>query len=70
MVEVAGFSRALGLMRSSFLRLGVRTLVVFVLVTVFYASCTARVLPKQWGVEQRKFGFKRGIVDQIGRAHV
>ena len=34
------------------------------LVAVFYGACTARVRPNEWGVEQRKFGFKRGIVDR------
>jgi regulator of protease activity HflC (stomatin/prohibitin superfamily) len=50
-------------MKSSFVRLAFRLFLGLVLLTVFYASCTARVLPNQWGVEQRKFGFKRGIVD-------
>jgi len=63
MVQVAGLTQAIGLMRSSFMRLTFRLLFVLVLLTVFYASCTARVLPNQWGVEQKKFGFKRGIVD-------
>jgi len=63
MVQVAGLSQAIGVMKSSFMRLTFRLLFVLVLLTVFYASCTARVLPNQWGVEQKKFGFKRGIVD-------
>jgi regulator of protease activity HflC (stomatin/prohibitin superfamily) len=32
--------------------------------TLFYASCTGRVLPNQYGVEQRKLGVKTGIVDK------
>jgi regulator of protease activity HflC (stomatin/prohibitin superfamily) len=63
MVQVAGLSQAIGVMKSSFMRLTFRLLFVLVLLTVFYAACTARVLPNQWGVEQKKFGFKRGIVD-------
>ena len=37
---------------------------MLLLVFVFYGACTVRVLPNEWGVEQRKFGFKRGIVDR------
>jgi regulator of protease activity HflC (stomatin/prohibitin superfamily) len=34
------------------------------LVLIVYSSCTARVLPNQWGVEQRRFGTKVGIEDR------
>jgi regulator of protease activity HflC (stomatin/prohibitin superfamily) len=64
MVEVAGVARAAALLRSSLTRLTVRSVVLVVLVVLFYSSCTTRVRPDEWGVEQRKFGFKRGIVDQ------
>jgi regulator of protease activity HflC (stomatin/prohibitin superfamily) len=63
MVQVAGLRQAISVMRSSFVRLTLRLGVALVLLVVFYASCTARVRPNEWGVEQRKFGFKRGIVD-------
>jgi regulator of protease activity HflC (stomatin/prohibitin superfamily) len=63
MVQVAGLGRAIGVMKSSFVRLTLRLGVTIVLLSIFYAACTARVLPNQWGVEQRKFGFKRGIAD-------
>ena len=64
MVEVAGAARAVALLRSSLIRLTVRGVVAVVRVFLFYGSCTTRVRPNEWGVEQRKFGLKRGIVDQ------
>jgi regulator of protease activity HflC (stomatin/prohibitin superfamily) len=64
MVEVAGFTRAAGALRSSVGRVTAHVAVAFVLVLVFYGACTTRVRPNEWGVEQRKFGFKRGIVDR------
>ena len=64
MVEVAGVARAGALLRSSLTRLTVRGVVAVGLVLLFYGSCTTRVRPNEWGVEQRKFGLKRGIVDQ------
>jgi regulator of protease activity HflC (stomatin/prohibitin superfamily) len=63
MVQVAALGQAIGLMKSSVVRLALRLLVLLVLVSVFYGACTVRVLPNEWGVEQKKFGFKRGIVD-------
>jgi len=64
MVEVAGVSRAAAALRSSFGRVTARALVLLLLLVVFYGACTTRVRPNEWGVEQRKFGFKRGIVDR------
>jgi regulator of protease activity HflC (stomatin/prohibitin superfamily) len=64
MVEVAGVSRAAAALRSSLGRVTARALVLFLLLAVFYGACTTRVRPNEWGVEQRKFGFKRGIVDR------
>src|SRR6185295_3274856 len=63
MVEVAGVARAAALLRSSLTRFTVRGIVAAVLIGLFYASCTTRVQPNEWGVEQRKFGLTRGIVD-------
>src|SRR5262249_3837358 len=34
------------------------------LLTIFYGSCTARVQPYEWGVEQRRIGLKTGIVEK------
>jgi regulator of protease activity HflC (stomatin/prohibitin superfamily) len=62
MVQVAGLSQAMGVLRTSAARFTLRLFSVFVLVAVFYAACTARVRPNEWGVEQKKFGFTRGIV--------
>jgi regulator of protease activity HflC (stomatin/prohibitin superfamily) len=63
MVQVAALGRAIGLLKSSFARLAARVLAIVVVTAVFYGACTVRVLPNEWGVEQKKFGFKRGIVD-------
>jgi regulator of protease activity HflC (stomatin/prohibitin superfamily) len=64
MVQVAGISNAVAVLRSALTRLTLRVIVVAVLVGAFYGACTARVRPNEWGVEQRKFGFKQGIVDR------
>jgi regulator of protease activity HflC (stomatin/prohibitin superfamily) len=64
MVKVAGIAGAGALLRRSLTRLTARILAVLLLVFVFYGACTTRVRPNEWGVEQRKFGFKRGIVDR------
>jgi hypothetical protein len=64
MVEVAGVSRAAALLRSALTRITTRGLGVVVLVAAFYGACTTRVKPDEWGVEQQKFGWKRGIVDR------
>jgi regulator of protease activity HflC (stomatin/prohibitin superfamily) len=62
MVEVAGAARAWDALKAT-LRGGMALAVVLVVgLLVFYASCTARVRPNQWGVEQRRFGFQTGIV--------
>ena len=63
MVAVAGVTRAVALLRSSLIRLTIRGVVAVGLVLLFYGSCTTRVRPNEWGVEQRKFGLKVGIVD-------
>jgi regulator of protease activity HflC (stomatin/prohibitin superfamily) len=39
-------------------------IVLFVGVVVFYGSCTTKVAPNEWGVEQKKFGMKTGIVER------
>ncbi len=64
MVTLAGVSQAGASIRRSLTRLTVRVLAVLLLVFVFYGACTTRVRPNEWGVEQHKFGFKRGIVDR------
>ena len=62
MVQVAGVGRALDTLKASirgtvFVALG--TLIATALV---YTSCTTRVLPNEWGVEQRRFGLTTGVV--------
>ncbi len=64
MVKVAGIADAATHLRSSLTRTTARLLVLLLLLVFFYNACTTRVQPDEWGVEQRKFGFKRGIVDQ------
>jgi len=63
MVKVAGVVEAGALLRRSLTRVTVRVLGALLLLGVVYGACTTRVRPNEWGVEQRKFGFKRGIVD-------
>jgi regulator of protease activity HflC (stomatin/prohibitin superfamily) len=63
MVEVAGRQGAVGALRRALLRTGIQLGVAVVAVGVFYASCTARVKPNQWGVEQSQFGRHVGIED-------
>lgn len=62
MVQVAGVSRAIEALRTSLGRTFFLGAGAVLLLTVFYASCSARVLPNQFGVEQRKFGLKTGIM--------
>jgi regulator of protease activity HflC (stomatin/prohibitin superfamily) len=63
MVKVAGLTQAGALLRSSLTRAVGRVVVLVLLLAFFYGACTSRVRSNEWGVEQRKFGFKRGIVD-------
>lgn len=62
MVQVAGVSRALESLKASVGRTFFLGLGTLFLLSLFYASCTTRVLPNELGVEQRKFGLKTGIV--------
>ena len=63
MVQVAGVVRAMDTLKASVRRTAILVVVVVLAVSFLYASCTTRVLPNNWGVEQRKFGLKTGIVD-------
>jgi regulator of protease activity HflC (stomatin/prohibitin superfamily) len=65
MVQVAGLARAGQAVRVSLVRLGALTAAAFVTLTVFYAGCTARVRPNEFGVEQRKLGAQVGIVPRV-----
>lgn len=63
MVKVAEMNNAVQRMKSSLTRLVAFSLVTLLGVTVLYSACTARVLPNQYGVQQRKVGVKTGIMD-------
>jgi regulator of protease activity HflC (stomatin/prohibitin superfamily) len=63
MVQVAGVVRAMDTLKASVRRTAFLSLAVVLVSTLFYGSCTARVLPNKWGVEQRKFGLKTGIAN-------
>ncbi len=64
MVQVAGVQTAARALRQAPVRLVWLVGAAVVALVIIYSSCTARVLPNQWGVEQRKFGSRVGIVDQ------
>jgi regulator of protease activity HflC (stomatin/prohibitin superfamily) len=62
MVQVAGVSAAVEKLKTSVRRVGFLGIGSVLTVVVFYGSCTARVRPNEFGVEQRKFGLHTGIV--------
>jgi len=62
MVQVAAVGRALDTLKASVRRTTVLALVGLLFLVIIYSACTARVLPNQWGVEQRRFGLRTGIV--------
>jgi regulator of protease activity HflC (stomatin/prohibitin superfamily) len=64
-VQVAGAVRAMDALKASVRRTALLALSILLVSTLFYGSCTSRVLPNQWGVEQRKFGLKTGVMDTV-----
>ena len=64
MVSVAGYGTALRSLRESVSRKTLKVFLVVIGLFVFYQACTARVLPNQYGVKQRRFGMKTGIVEK------
>jgi regulator of protease activity HflC (stomatin/prohibitin superfamily) len=62
MVQVAGVSAAVDKLKTSLRRVGILGVGSVVAVALLYGSCTARVRPNEYGVEQRKFGLHTGIV--------
>jgi regulator of protease activity HflC (stomatin/prohibitin superfamily) len=64
MVQVAGVGRAMDQLKITLKRSTLRALVALVLIAIFYGSCVAKVLPNQYGVEQRKFG-RSGIASTV-----
>jgi regulator of protease activity HflC (stomatin/prohibitin superfamily) len=65
MVKVRGVGAAAATLKTSLAKLGIRTAVVVVGLAFFYTACLARVRPNEFGVEQRKFGFNKGIVANL-----
>lgn len=65
MVQLAAKAASLRRLGSSVGRLGILVLVVFFLFLFFMASCTARVEPNEFGVEQHRFGSKTGVADEV-----
>ncbi|HUL76856.1 MAG TPA: SPFH domain-containing protein [Vicinamibacteria bacterium] len=63
MVTVAGRSDALVALRRSFIRIALRAGLAVVAVAIVLGSCTARVAPNEFGVEQNRLGSKVGIAD-------
>lgn len=62
MVKLAETSDALQALKRSVLRSGVLLALAVAGTLLFYGACTARVRPNETGVEQKRFGFKTGIV--------
>jgi regulator of protease activity HflC (stomatin/prohibitin superfamily) len=64
MVTVAGAEGALRRLLGSIRRIGLLTGLTVAALVLFYGSCTARVSPNEWGVEQVRFGIKTGIKER------
>ena len=64
MVEVTGVGRAFDALKTSIRGTLVVGLAAAIGTALLYSSCTTRVLPNEWGVEQRRFGLTTGIVPQ------
>ena len=64
MVTVAGAEGALRKLLGSIRRLGLLAGLTVGGVVLFYGACTARVSPNEWGVEQVRFGIKKGIKER------
>jgi regulator of protease activity HflC (stomatin/prohibitin superfamily) len=60
---VDGARRMAGGLRGHALRLLSLLLAALVVLLLVYSQCSARVLPNQWGVQQRRFGVHQGIDD-------
>jgi regulator of protease activity HflC (stomatin/prohibitin superfamily) len=65
MVDVAGVRGALDAIKGSVRRTGILGAVAVVGAVILYSACTVKVLPNEYGVEQRRFGFKTGIADRV-----
>ncbi len=65
MVEIASKVSAVRGLRRQLLRFLALAGGAAVVLGLFFSSCTARVMPNEFGVEQSRFGTKVGVVDQI-----
>jgi regulator of protease activity HflC (stomatin/prohibitin superfamily) len=65
MVTLSSSSQALGKLSARLRRLLLLLAAPFLLLCILYMSCTARVLPSEYGVMQRRLGSNSGIVDQV-----
>jgi regulator of protease activity HflC (stomatin/prohibitin superfamily) len=63
-VEIAGKTEFLEKLKAKLLRSGCLLAGAVIGIAVLYGACTARVAPNEFGVEQRKFGFKTGIMEK------
>jgi regulator of protease activity HflC (stomatin/prohibitin superfamily) len=63
MVKVSGYAPAIQSLRTAVVGKLIRLGVLLLIVGIFYTSCTTRVRPNEFGVEQRRIGIKMGIVD-------
>ncbi len=62
MVQVAGVGASLGALKASVKRTTFMVVALCVALVVFYGACLTRVATNECGVEQRKFGWKTGIM--------
>ncbi len=64
MVRVAGAAGAVGSVKTSLKRTVFLAAGIVIFLAIFYTSCVARVDTNEFGVMQKKFGFKVGIIDK------
>src|SRR5258708_27488530 len=64
MVQVAGVGRAFQVLKASVRRTLVLGVAALLFLFFTYSACTAKVHPNEFGVEQRKFALKTGIMPE------
>ncbi len=65
MVEIVGKSAALQRLKVTSTRFLLLALLAAVIVAILYGSCTTRVLPNEYGVQQQRFGISTGIEARV-----
>src|SRR5215469_5004904 len=65
MVQIEGKGLAWDRLKATTRRFLVLVAAGVVVVAIFYGSCTSRVLPNEYGVEQQRFGTRTGIEDHV-----